>query len=130
MVLTTLNAKSLVARVTGMRWSMIADGHFTYWNERSLRLLHETVGLEIQGVNFFGVGRDLVSFVDRLGRARRGVARATSDAPGAGRSWDSRRSVLAAEWVANRVLDSTKLGVGILVASRRHEGEAATGGPA
>jgi hypothetical protein len=98
---------------------MIQDGHFTYWNEPSLRRLHEAVGLEVTRVGFFGVGRDLVAFVDRLGYARHRRRPVTGGAPGAGLSWDSSRPVLVAEGAANRVMDSTKLGVGIVVESVR-----------
>jgi SAM-dependent methyltransferase len=118
-LVTTLNADSLVARTMRMRWRMIDDGHFTYWNERSLRSLHRAVGLDVKSVGFFGLGRDLVAWLDRLGPSRSRPAPATGGAPGAGRSWDSWRGVLHAETAANRVLNRTKLGVGVLVESRR-----------
>jgi SAM-dependent methyltransferase len=115
-VLTTLNADSLVARVMRLRWGMIDRGHFTYWNEQSLRALHDAVGLEIGTIDFFGLGRDLVAFMDRLGSARRQRAAATADAA-ATRYWDSRRPVLLAERTANYLLHRTRLGVGITVES-------------
>jgi hypothetical protein len=118
-VLTTLNTNSLVARTTGMRWRMIDAGHFTYWNERSLTRLHTAAELEVTRVAFFGLGRDLVAPLDRLRPARRGQAPSTGGTPGAGSTWDTRTAVLFAERAANRLLDRTKLGVGILVESRR-----------
>jgi hypothetical protein len=118
-VLTTLNKDSLVARVTGMRWSMIAHGHFTYWNEQSLRELHRRAGLEIKRVGFFGLGRDLVALVDRLASLGRETRASHGSAPGAGLSWDSRVPVLLAERALNRFLDRTRLGVGIIVESQR-----------
>ncbi|HEX5852089.1 MAG TPA: class I SAM-dependent methyltransferase [Solirubrobacteraceae bacterium] len=121
-VLSTLNTNSLVARTTGMRWRMIDAGHFTYWNERSLTRLHRTVGLEVTGVEFFGLGRDLVAPLDKLRPARRGSAPSTGGTPGAGSTWDTRTPVLLAERAANRFLDRAKLGVGILVESRRANG--------
>jgi 2-polyprenyl-3-methyl-5-hydroxy-6-metoxy-1,4-benzoquinol methylase len=118
-ILSTLNTRSLVARITGMRWRMIADGHFTYWNEQSLRHLHAAVGLEVTGVGFFGLGRDLVAPLDRLRPRRAGVAPATGGAPGAGSTWDTRSLVLHAERWVNFLMDRSKLGVGIVVQSRR-----------
>lgn len=118
-VLSTLNTNSLVARITGMRWRMIRDGHFTYWNERSLIKLHKAVGLDVTHTGFFGLGRDLVAPLDRLRPARTGAAPATGGAPGAGSSWDTRAPVLIAERAANFLLDRSKLGVGIIVQSRR-----------
>jgi glycosyltransferase involved in cell wall biosynthesis/SAM-dependent methyltransferase len=118
-VLTTLNTNSLVARTTGMRWRMIGDDHFTYWNEHSLTRLLDSVGLDVAHVGYFGLGRDLVAPLDRLRPARRGTAPATGGAPGAGSSWDTRTAVLLAERAANRFLDRTKLGVGIIVGSCR-----------
>ncbi len=118
-VLSTLNTNSLVARATGMRWRMIETGHFTYWNERSLIRLHRAVELDVTHVGFFGLGRDLVAPLDRLRSARHGIAPATGGAPGAGSTWDTRTPVLFVERAANRFLDRAKLGVGILVESRR-----------
>jgi 2-polyprenyl-3-methyl-5-hydroxy-6-metoxy-1,4-benzoquinol methylase len=118
-VLTTMNTDSLVARATGMSWRMIDAEHFTYWNERSLTSLHRAVGLDVTRVGFFGLGRDLVAPLDKLRPARRGKAPSTGGAPGAGSTWDTRTPVLFAERAANRLLDRTKLGVGILVESRR-----------
>jgi SAM-dependent methyltransferase len=117
-MLSTLNINSLVARITGMRWRMIADEHFTYWNERSLTQLHEAVGLKVTRVGFFGLGRDLVAPLDRLRKQRVGVAPTTGGAPGAGSSWDTKSAVLLAERGANLLLDRSKLGVGIVVQSR------------
>jgi glycosyltransferase involved in cell wall biosynthesis/2-polyprenyl-3-methyl-5-hydroxy-6-metoxy-1,4-benzoquinol methylase len=122
-VLSTLNTNSLVARTTGMRWRMIGDEHFTYWNEHSLTGLLETVGLDVVHVGYFGLGRDLVAPLDRLRPARRGTAPATGGAPGAGSSWDTRTAVLLAERTVNRFLDRTKLGVGIVVRSRHGPGK-------
>jgi 2-polyprenyl-3-methyl-5-hydroxy-6-metoxy-1,4-benzoquinol methylase len=118
-VLSTLNTDSLVARITGMHWRMIRDGHFTYWNERSLVQLHRMVQLDVTHIGFFGLGRDLVAPLDRLRPARSGSPPATGGAPGAGSSWDTRTPVLYAERAANRFLDRTKLGVGIVVQSSR-----------
>lgn len=118
-VLSTLNTNSLVARITGMRWRMIGDGHFTYWNEPSLTRLLRAVGLDVTHVGFFGLGRDLVAPLDRLRPARIGSAPATGGAPGAGSSWDTKSAVLITERTANFLLDRTKLGVGIVVQSRR-----------
>ncbi len=118
-VLTTLNTESLVARVTGMRWRMIEEGHFTYWNRQSLTRLLQAVGLEVTRVGFFGLGRDLVAPLDRLRPSRRGAVPATGGAPGAGSSWDTRAAVLLAERAANLLLDRTRLGVGITVEACR-----------
>ena len=118
-VLSTLNTDSLVARITGMRWRMIDDSHFTYWNERSLTRLHKAVGLDVIHVEFFGLGRDLLALLDRLRSSRVGSVPATGGAPGAGSSWDTKTPVLFAEQTANLLLDRAKLGVGILVESRR-----------
>jgi SAM-dependent methyltransferase len=120
-VVSTLNTSSLVSRITGMRWRMIREGHFTYWNESSLTRLHESVGLDVTHVGFFGLGRDLVAVLDRLRSERVGTAPATGGAPGAGSSWDTKAPVLLAERTANFLLDRAKLGVGIIVQSRRSE---------
>ncbi len=118
-VLSTLNTNSLVAKITGMRWRMIGEGHFTYWNERSLTQLHRAVGLDVTSVEFFGLGRDLVALLDRLRPARVGAVPATGGPPGAGSSWDTKSPVLIAERTANVLLDRTRLGVGIVVQSRQ-----------
>jgi SAM-dependent methyltransferase len=128
-VLSTLNTNSLVARMTGTRWRMIGDEHFTYWNEYSLTRLLRAVGLDVVNVGFFGLGRDLVAPLDRLRPARRGIALATGGAPGAGSSWDTRTAVLLAERVANRFLDRTKLGVGITMEARRSPTSGSYRGP-
>jgi len=118
-ILTTLNTSSLVARVTGMRWGMIVDEHFTYWNERSLTELLSRSGLTVLRVGFFGLGRDLVRPMDRLSAALGRRKPSGQSAPGAGGSWDTRSVVLRSERIVNRLLDVSRLGVGIMVEARR-----------
>lgn len=117
--LTTLNRKSLVGRLTGMKWSMVVDDHFTYWTGASLTRLLEGAGLHVDGTHYFGVGRDLVAFLDGARGSRRSAAAPgdLGDAPAP--EWDTKESVLSLENVANRLLDVSRLGVGVWLSLSR-----------
>lgn len=123
LALTTLNRKALVARVLGMRWSMIVPDHFTFWDRSSLERLFRGLGLDIVSCTSFGLGRDLVSLVDRLAswtrRMRPPTAVGQLAPSNAVPRWDTRRRVLAAEDLLNRALDMTQAGVGIELVMRR-----------
>jgi SAM-dependent methyltransferase len=122
LLITTLNRRSLAARLASTRWSLIVEDHFTYWDRRSLATLLISCGLEVEDVHFFGLGRDLVRWVDRLTSPRR----APSPAPGFGRSgtWSTAPAILFAEGFVNRLLDASGLGVGIEIETRRAEASA------
>ena len=116
--ITTLNRKSLVARMRGMRWSMVVDDHFTYWSGRSLERILESNGLQVSGTHYFGLGRDLVAFLDGARASRpAGEIVDLGDAPAP--TWDTKSSVLSAEGIVNRLLDSSRLGVGVWVSVSR-----------
>ncbi len=117
LVVTTLNYDSLVRRCFGWQWSMVCEDHFTYWNARSLRTLFEVQGLTLRHERSFGLGRDFVTVLDRLGARRRRRApevspAATAAAPSPA-GWDVNPAVLAVERVCNWVLDTTGSGVGV-----------------
>jgi SAM-dependent methyltransferase len=116
LALTTLNLPSVAWWLLGTRWSMVVEDHFTYWNRRSLTGILARQGFEIQRVEIFGLGRDLVQWVSRV-RGRRNSA----GAPGAGpaSSWDTRPVVLRAEGLLNRLFNLAGGGVGIGVVARR-----------
>jgi SAM-dependent methyltransferase len=118
LVLTTLNLGSLAYRCFGTRWSMVGEDHFTYWNRRSLTTLFESLGLRVDEVYTFGLGRDFVAFLDR----RRSVAAASpKDADASGthqpappaRGWDVNPAVLATEAVLNAAFRLFGGGVGL-----------------
>ena len=116
---TTLNRKSLVGRVMRMKWSMVVDDHFTYWSGGSLSRVLTDAGLEVNDTHYFGLGRDLVAFLDGARKARRSNSAPgdLGDAPAP--TWDTKGSVLSAEELANRFLDVTHLGVGVWVSVSR-----------
>ena len=109
--LTTLNRRSLVARLFSTGWSMVVEDHFTYWDAGSLNRLLDAAGLSVVETRFFGVGRDFVRWLDRalaVSEARPGAPRF-----GGRRDWATLRPVLALERLVNRALDATGAGVGI-----------------
>ena len=120
LVVTTLNRRALVARTFRGRWSMVAVDHFTYWDAGSLEHLFAGAGMRWISVRSFGLGRDFVSWIDRLRGRREHLAsvepRATPTARADG--WDARPWVLAAERGLNRALDATSLGVGVEIVLR------------
>jgi hypothetical protein len=76
-------------------------------------------------VRSFGLGRDFVSWIDRIRGRREHLARVvphTSRTPTVrADGWDAKPLVLTVERALNRVLDMTSLGVGVeivLVAPR------------
>jgi 2-polyprenyl-3-methyl-5-hydroxy-6-metoxy-1,4-benzoquinol methylase len=114
LAVTTLNWSSLVRRIVGMRWTMIADEHFTYWTEEALRRVFELEDLVPTSSESFGLGRDLVRPFERLAsrvgqlRHGRGVAKEADHG-----SWDTSPAVLLAERAANAGLRLTGTGVGL-----------------
>jgi 2-polyprenyl-3-methyl-5-hydroxy-6-metoxy-1,4-benzoquinol methylase len=117
--LTTLNWDSLVRRVRGTRWSMIADEHFTYWTRAALHGLFELESMEVRWSESFGLGRDLVAALDVLASRGRNLLRANrsetserSRPPG----WDASRVVLLGERAANTALRISGSGVGLFAA--------------
>ncbi|MGH2957573.1 MAG: class I SAM-dependent methyltransferase [Solirubrobacterales bacterium] len=134
--LTTLNRRSLVAWLFGMRWAKIGEEHFTYWDRRSLVGLLNAAGMEVEQLSTFGLGRDLFRWLDRLqGHLRRnpGEAGRVSGAgpPGrAARGWDTLRGVLMAERAVNTVLAAVGGGIELYAVARpadRRGGRAARG---
>lgn len=115
LALTTLNADALVARVFGMRWSMIVADHYTYWDPGSLRALLEASGLAVERQESFGLGRDFVTWVDALARGRRSGAAVA--APGRS-GWDASGAVVRLEALLNMALRRLNAGVGQLVVAR------------
>jgi 2-polyprenyl-3-methyl-5-hydroxy-6-metoxy-1,4-benzoquinol methylase len=114
LLITTLNWDSLVRRVRGMHWSMIADEHFTYWTQRALRHLFEREGMEVCACESFGLGRDLVRPLDALStRARKIPPSNGSDPPQTRSRWDTNSAVLLAERLVNLALRVTGSGVGL-----------------
>jgi 2-polyprenyl-3-methyl-5-hydroxy-6-metoxy-1,4-benzoquinol methylase len=127
LIVTTLNWASLVRRIRGMRWSMIADEHFTYWTRNALRRLLEREDMEFCSSTSFGLGRDLVSAFDGLSREVQRVLPTRGRAsPHSRPGWDTRPAVLLAERAANVVLRVTGSGVG-LAATFRAPPELTTG---
>jgi SAM-dependent methyltransferase len=129
--LTTLNNRSLVSRAFRTNWSMVGEDHFTYWDEKSLTSMLEGVGLEVTGVDSFGLGRDFFRWADRLQRRLRRRAGEAAPAPSihkqglGGTGWDTSGVVLRGEHVVNRALGATGTGVDLFVAARRPEGDPA-----
>ncbi len=124
LALTTLNVRSLVARAFRMRWSMVVEDHYTYWDLPSLRGLVNAAGLEVVSQHSFGLGRDFVTWVDALASRRSSSGEASPEAsvgeaaPAAAR-WDARGVTVKAENAVNRVLDRTSTGVGQSLLARR-----------
>jgi SAM-dependent methyltransferase len=123
LVITTLNWASLVRRVRGMRWSMIADEHFTYWTRNALRRLLERENMELCSSASFGLGRDLVSGLDAFAiGVRRVLPPSRSDSPQDRPAWDTSSAVLLIERAANVVLRLTGSGVGLIATFRAPRG--------
>ncbi len=117
--ITTLNWSSLVRRLRGMRWSMIADEHFTYWTATALRQLFERENMELCSVETFGLGRDLVSVLDSLAvRVRRVVPSRRTAASEERITWDTSPAVLLLERAANLALRFSGGGVGLAATFR------------
>jgi SAM-dependent methyltransferase len=136
LVVTTLNRASLAWWWFGMRWSMVCDDHFTYWDRRSLSRLFRARGLAIDDVDVFGLGRDFLAALDRRGQraddgagAGAAVASAAASVPEASApatgGWDVNPLVLGVESALNRVLRLVGGGVGIGLTMHR-PGDAAT----
>ncbi len=127
LLVTTLNLGCLAFRVFGTRWSMVHPDHFTYWSSQSLERLFTDLGCSVCKCESFGLGRDFVSWLDKLqllrfrglaGRAKRGPG-GDQGAPRRGAGWDVNRGVLGAERVLNRALAATDSGVDITCEMRR-----------
>jgi SAM-dependent methyltransferase len=127
--LSTLNRRSAVAAVFRSHWSMVAADHFTIWDRGSLVRLLESVGLSVEAVRWYGLGRDFFRPLDRASGAwrrsgdggRRGSGDGGTRAGDDGRrsDWTTGSGVLAAEDLVNRVLNATHAGVEIEVMARR-----------
>lgn len=117
LAVTTLNVSSLAWWVFGMRWSMVCEDHFTYWNRLSLTTLFESLGLVIVRREVFGLGRDFVAVIDWL---RRRLARSpdTPSSAAAG-AWDVAPVTLAFERLVNAVFNTIGGGVGIGLIMRK-----------
>jgi 2-polyprenyl-3-methyl-5-hydroxy-6-metoxy-1,4-benzoquinol methylase len=124
--LSTLNVDSIPGRLLRGRWSMVVPDHFTYWNRRSLETLLRNAGFQPIHIWTYGLGRDMVRWIDALARWRRRRSgpdddRSHRDAPddgalpGRAGGWDSRGAVLAAERTLNRGLRAAGAGVEIAV---------------
>jgi 2-polyprenyl-3-methyl-5-hydroxy-6-metoxy-1,4-benzoquinol methylase len=107
---TTVNWNALVRRVFRMRWSLVAEGHFTYWTERAMKVLFSPL-VQVNSVRTFGLGRDFLKPVDVLVcRHRRPEAEVGGDEREPS-SWDASGPVLAVEGFANALLGAAGLGV-------------------
>ena len=128
LVVTTLNRRALVARAFRGRWSMVAVDHFTYWDAQSLERAFASTGMRKVGNASFGLGRDLVFWLDRLRGRRDGRAtvepRPARAQPTRMSRWDVSPLVLAAESAVNRLLDATSSGVGLEIVLRAPESQA------
>jgi 2-polyprenyl-3-methyl-5-hydroxy-6-metoxy-1,4-benzoquinol methylase len=117
LALTTLNRRSLAFRVFRMRWSMIVQDHFTYWDTRSLRTLFRSLGLTVVREETFGLGRDFVAWVDRVsqvrrpGDGRRGGDEARTERQSVG--WDASPGVVLVERAMNAGFRRLGGGVGV-----------------
>jgi 2-polyprenyl-3-methyl-5-hydroxy-6-metoxy-1,4-benzoquinol methylase len=121
--ITTLNWASLVRRIRGMRWSMIADEHFTYWTVTALGRLFERENMELRSIETFGLGRDLVAPLDSLAVRLQRVARTGRGRTAAQRpTWDTSSAVLFFERATNAVLRWTGSGVGLAATFRAPRG--------
>ena len=112
---TTLNRRSLVAAVFRSKWSMVAEDHFTIWDQSSLRRLLASVGLCAEAFLYSGLGRDFFRLVDRAQRYAYEEPRAAAP-----QDWTTHSRVLAAERLVNRFLNATHTGVEIEVIARSH----------
>lgn len=108
LALTTLNRRSLAWLVFRMRWSMVVEDHFTYWDRRSLSLLFGALGLGVVEREIFGLGRDFVKALDRF---RRGSAQ--EETSKTCENWDVNPLVLRAENILNAAFRNFGGGVGI-----------------
>jgi 2-polyprenyl-3-methyl-5-hydroxy-6-metoxy-1,4-benzoquinol methylase len=118
LAITTLNRRSLVAMAFRSRWSMIVEDHYTYWDVGSLTRIAADRGLTPIQSTTFGLGRDFVSWADRLARVLP-FKRPTDDQSVAPpRGWDSSRAVLAAEHAVNAPLRVSGRGVEIAMIFR------------
>jgi 2-polyprenyl-3-methyl-5-hydroxy-6-metoxy-1,4-benzoquinol methylase len=111
---STLNRRSAVAAVFRSRWSMVAADHFTLWDRGSLGRLLESVGLSVEAVRYYGLGRDFFCLVDRAWNVRTRAREADGRL-----DWTTGAGVLAAEDLVNRVLNATHAGVEIEVIAQR-----------
>lgn len=125
LAISTLNLPSLAWMVFGMRWSMVVEDHFTYWDRRSLRSLFEGLGMTVVREEIFGLGRDFVQVVDRmLGRGSRPAAPSGGGAATAATKrrmggWDVGRGVLLLEETLNVGIRIAGGGVGVFMVMRR-----------
>jgi 2-polyprenyl-3-methyl-5-hydroxy-6-metoxy-1,4-benzoquinol methylase len=104
LVLTTLNYPSLVWAVFRLNWSMVAEGHFTYWSRQSIARLFADRGFHIVDFESYSLGRDFVMVLDRFQRRRERTstpAALAENAPSAG--WDVHWLTLFLENSANRL---------------------------
>jgi SAM-dependent methyltransferase len=108
LALTTLNRRSLAWLVFRMRWSMVVEDHFTYWDGRSLSLLFGSLGLTVVDREIFGLGRDFVKGLDRF--RKRPVQGEASHRSG---DWDVNPFVLKLESALNAAFRNLGGGVGI-----------------
>lgn len=120
LVVTTLNRASLAWWWFGMRWSMVCDDHFTYWDRQSLSRLFRARGLAIDDVDVFGLGRDFMAVLDRRRKpagaddgAGAAAASTEASAPAPSGGWDVNPLVLGVESALNRALRLVGGGVGI-----------------
>jgi hypothetical protein len=124
LAISTLNLPSLAWTVFGMRWSMVVEDHFTYWDRRSLRFLFESLGMTVVREDIFGLGRDFVKAVDRLlGRGTPAATSADEPTPSVTRrrsgGWDISGSVLRFEELLNAGFRIGGGGVGVAMVMRR-----------
>ncbi len=115
LAVTTLNRRSLAWWAFGTRWSMVAEGHFTYWDRSSLARLFESSGLRVVDRETFGLGGDFVKLLDRF---RHVPARPGSEAPESA-GWDVNPLVLNVENLLNAAFRTFGGGVGIGLTLRR-----------
>jgi SAM-dependent methyltransferase len=122
LALSTLNASSVVARVFGARWSMIDEGHYTYWHPPSLQDLVESSGWTDVRARSLGIGRDFIRWLEtaigRFNRSRRGANRRAAVTSSSTSDWGTSRAALGLEEIVNRVLGATNAGVSLEVFAR------------
>jgi SAM-dependent methyltransferase len=119
LALTTLNRRSLAWAVFGMRWSMVWEDHFTYWDYRSLTRLFQPLGLVMVDSDIFGLGRDFVTVLDRLRHKAVNAPAAQVPAEPSDGGWDVHPVVLALETALNHVFRVVGGGVGIGLTLRK-----------
>lgn len=119
LALTTLNRRSLAWAIFRMRWSMVWEDHFTYWDYRSLVRLFHSLGFVIVDYDNFGLGRDFVSVLDRF--RHKPVDAPPAHVPGepSESGWDVHPAILAAETILNRAFSLVGGGVGIGLTLRK-----------